>query len=243
MSTSPPGEGNTPPSSPPRYDTAELERRREELAAQVAELHWDLGGLAYEMAIRDHFRNDVLLSRAAQLQELDAELAEVERKLGDERALGDGARRRGRRARAWARVLPPAQISALLLVAFLGFGVADGRGREGLARAARVRPARCWSPRRRPPRGDGGRRRAAKASPPASEPEATPSASSEPTNPASAGHELLPGGQEPRHRNPRPAPRARRGSSGGGEGSSGGGGGEAGSPVDEAAAASSTCSW
>ena len=29
----------------------ELERRREELAGRVAGLHWDLGGLAYEMAI------------------------------------------------------------------------------------------------------------------------------------------------------------------------------------------------
>jgi hypothetical protein len=47
----------------------------------VAELHWDLGGLAYEMAIRDHFRLDVLVRRAAALQERDAELAEVERML------------------------------------------------------------------------------------------------------------------------------------------------------------------
>ena len=69
---------------------AELERRREELAGRVAELHWDLGGLAYEMAIRDHFRNDVLLARAAQLQELDTELAEVERQLGDARAHEEG---------------------------------------------------------------------------------------------------------------------------------------------------------
>jgi hypothetical protein len=75
---------STSPSTPPRYDTAQLERRREELAAQVAELHWDLGGLAYEMAVRDHFRNDVLMSRAALLQERDAELAEVERLLHTE---------------------------------------------------------------------------------------------------------------------------------------------------------------
>jgi hypothetical protein len=47
----------------------------------VTVLHWDLGGLAYEMAIRDHFRLDVLLRRAAVLQERDAELAEVERLL------------------------------------------------------------------------------------------------------------------------------------------------------------------
>src|SRR5277367_1804219 len=59
----------------------DLRRRRKELAAEVAELHWDLGGLAYEMAIRDHFRLDVLVRRAALLQERDAELAEVERLL------------------------------------------------------------------------------------------------------------------------------------------------------------------
>jgi hypothetical protein len=51
------------------------------LAAEVTELHWDLGGLAYEMAIRDHFRLDVLVRRAAVLQERDAELAELERLL------------------------------------------------------------------------------------------------------------------------------------------------------------------
>lgn len=59
----------------------DLQRRRDRLAEQVTELHWDLGGLAYEMAIRDHFRLDVLVRRAAALQERDAELAEVERLL------------------------------------------------------------------------------------------------------------------------------------------------------------------
>jgi uncharacterized Zn finger protein (UPF0148 family) len=60
---------------------SELRRRRDELAEQVAELQWNLGGLAYEMAIRDHFRLDVLVRRAALLQERDAELAEVKRLL------------------------------------------------------------------------------------------------------------------------------------------------------------------
>lgn len=57
----------------------DLRRRRDELAGQVAALQYDLGGLAYEMAIRDHFRLDVLLRRAAVLQELDGELGEVDR--------------------------------------------------------------------------------------------------------------------------------------------------------------------
>jgi hypothetical protein len=66
----------------PREDqSAELRRRRDALAQEVTELHWDLGGLAYEMAIRDHFRLDVLVRRAALLQQRDAELAEVERLL------------------------------------------------------------------------------------------------------------------------------------------------------------------
>lgn len=60
---------------------SQLRRRREQLAEEVAELHWNLGGLTYEMAIRDHFRLDVLIGRAAMLQERDAELAEVERML------------------------------------------------------------------------------------------------------------------------------------------------------------------
>jgi hypothetical protein len=58
-----------------------LRRRRRELAQRVAELTWDLGGLAYEMAIRDHYRLDVLARKAAELQQADAELDEVQRLL------------------------------------------------------------------------------------------------------------------------------------------------------------------
>jgi hypothetical protein len=65
------------PQSPEKL--VDLARRRDELMARVAELQWDLGGLAYEMAIRDRIRIDVLVRRAAALQELDAELGEVER--------------------------------------------------------------------------------------------------------------------------------------------------------------------
>ena len=57
----------------------DLERRRDQLNARVAELQWDLGGLVYEMAIRDRIRVDVIVQRAAVLQEADAELGEVER--------------------------------------------------------------------------------------------------------------------------------------------------------------------
>jgi hypothetical protein len=59
----------------------DLRRRRRELAERVAELTWDLGGLAYEMAIRDHYRLDVIARKAAELQQVDAELDEVQRLL------------------------------------------------------------------------------------------------------------------------------------------------------------------
>jgi hypothetical protein len=70
-----------PTQAPSREERGDLRRRRDALAEEVTELHWDLGGLAYEMAIRDHFRLDVLVRRAAALQERDAELAELERLL------------------------------------------------------------------------------------------------------------------------------------------------------------------
>lgn len=66
----------------PSGSLAELRSRRLALAEQVATLTWDLGGLTYEMAVRDHYRLDVLARRAAELQQADAELGEVERLLG-----------------------------------------------------------------------------------------------------------------------------------------------------------------
>lgn len=69
----------------------DLERRRDQLRGRVAELQWDLGGLVYEMAIRDHIRVDVLVQRAAALQEVDSELAEVERLLRMDRHGAAGA--------------------------------------------------------------------------------------------------------------------------------------------------------
>jgi len=77
--------------SRPDVGRSELRRKRDALAEQVTELHWDLGGLAYEMAIRDHFRLDVLVRRAAVLQERDAELAEIERLLRLEESASAGS--------------------------------------------------------------------------------------------------------------------------------------------------------
>jgi hypothetical protein len=76
---------------PPAPTPDPLARRRDELATQVAELQFDLGGLTYEMAIRDHFRLDVLLKRAAELQQADGELGELDRLLRAERTAETGA--------------------------------------------------------------------------------------------------------------------------------------------------------
>lgn len=72
-------------------EIVDLEHRREQLRERVSELQWDLGGLVYEMASRDSIRVDVIVRRAAVLQEADAELAEVERLLRSEQTGAAGA--------------------------------------------------------------------------------------------------------------------------------------------------------
>ena len=57
----------------------DIQRQRDQLHSRVAELQWDLGGLVYEMAVRDRIRVDVLVKQAAQLQDADAHLSEIER--------------------------------------------------------------------------------------------------------------------------------------------------------------------
>ena len=83
--------GSTIATPPPSQAVGELRAQRDALAERVAELHWDLGGMTYEMAIRDHFRLDVLVRHAASLQEADAELGEVERLLAMEESATTGA--------------------------------------------------------------------------------------------------------------------------------------------------------
>jgi hypothetical protein len=90
-----PGRRAVPPAAPPAAEQAsarraELAARKDRLTRELAELQWDLGGLTYEMAIRDHFRLDVLVRRAARLQEVDAELGEIERLLKMEDAGASG---------------------------------------------------------------------------------------------------------------------------------------------------------
>jgi hypothetical protein len=69
----------------------DLERRRDQLVAKVAELQWDLGGLVYEMAVRNQIDVEVLVRRAVALQDADAELSEVERILRMEQTGTAGA--------------------------------------------------------------------------------------------------------------------------------------------------------
>ncbi len=88
----PPGQGPARAASANEGEwVVDLERRRDQLTARVAELQWDLGGLVYEMAIRDRVRVDVLIKKAAALQDVDAELGEVERILRMEKTGVAGA--------------------------------------------------------------------------------------------------------------------------------------------------------
>ncbi len=70
---------------------SELARRHAAAAKRFAEEQWNLGGLAYEMAIRDHFRLDVLQRAAAKVQEADAELSNLARLLELEQAGAAGS--------------------------------------------------------------------------------------------------------------------------------------------------------
>jgi hypothetical protein len=69
----------------------DLQRRRDQLVARVAELQWDLGGLVYEMAVRNSIKLEVIVKRAVVLQDADAELSEVERILRMEETGAAGA--------------------------------------------------------------------------------------------------------------------------------------------------------
>jgi hypothetical protein len=196
----------------------ELLSRRERLAGEVAELHWDLGGLAYEMAIRDYFRPKVLVARASLLQERDAELAEVERELAGaaEASAAEqptaqlpvappptAARRRG---------FPSLGLWGLLALACVGFGAVLGNAASGPAtgrlEAARP-PLRLVLPRERVSTG---------GTPPIEEETATPS-------PGETEESSSEGSGEPAGGS---APRGSTGSSQSGSGSSGSGGGKGG---------------
>jgi hypothetical protein len=57
----------------------DLIAQRDRLVERFAIMQSELGGLFYEMAIRDHVRMEVLIPKAAELQRVDAELGQLER--------------------------------------------------------------------------------------------------------------------------------------------------------------------
>jgi hypothetical protein len=79
-----------PPPEPASAVDLELVARRDRLIERFVLMQAELGGLYYEMAIRDHVRADVLAGKAAELQRVDIELAQVERFMrgDDERLAG-----------------------------------------------------------------------------------------------------------------------------------------------------------
>jgi hypothetical protein len=77
------------PSAAAAPPSPELLAQRERLAERFALMQSELGGLFYEMAIRDHVQMDVLIEKAAALQRVDSELAQVEHLLHEgEEAVG-----------------------------------------------------------------------------------------------------------------------------------------------------------
>jgi len=60
---------------------AELVAERDRLTERFALMQSELGGLFYEMAIRDHLQLELLVERAAALQRVDTELRELEQRL------------------------------------------------------------------------------------------------------------------------------------------------------------------
>ena len=73
-------------SPPTQTENADLRKQRDRLLEKFTIMQADLGGAFYEMAIRDHVRIDVLTSKAAELQRVDAELLTLERMLELDRA-------------------------------------------------------------------------------------------------------------------------------------------------------------
>ena len=75
---------------PPATDP-ELVAQRDRLVERFAIMQSELGGLFYEMAIRDHVRMEVLIPKAAELQRVDAELSQLEQIIESGSSKGGGA--------------------------------------------------------------------------------------------------------------------------------------------------------
>jgi hypothetical protein len=79
------GNGHVQTEATPQPENKDLQAQRDRLLEKFTVMQADLGGAFYEMAIRDHVRLDVLTRKAAELQQVDAELLAVERELELER--------------------------------------------------------------------------------------------------------------------------------------------------------------
>ena len=72
---------SAPAQAEPAAPNPDLVARRDRLVEKFTVMQSDLGGLFYEMAIRDAVSLDVLTAKAAELQRVDSELGQVERLL------------------------------------------------------------------------------------------------------------------------------------------------------------------
>jgi hypothetical protein len=69
---------STPDAAGVKTPDPELLAQRDRLILRFALMQSELGGLFYEMAIRDSISMEVLIPKAAELQRVDAELAQLE---------------------------------------------------------------------------------------------------------------------------------------------------------------------
>ena len=67
-----------------RTSSHELAAERDRLTERFVLMQSELGGLFYEMAIRDHLQLDLLVDRAAAMQRVEDELRRVQLKLDQE---------------------------------------------------------------------------------------------------------------------------------------------------------------
>jgi hypothetical protein len=63
-------------------ESHELVAERDRLTERFVLMQSELGGLFYEMAIRDHLQLDLLVERAAAMQKVEAELQRLDHQLG-----------------------------------------------------------------------------------------------------------------------------------------------------------------
>jgi hypothetical protein len=64
-----------------QVESHELLAERDRLTERFVLMQSELGGLFYEMAIRDHLQLDLLVERAAAMQRVEEQLKQLERRL------------------------------------------------------------------------------------------------------------------------------------------------------------------